>query len=179
MHVAYLPTCHFLYDYSKCLIMSTDLIMPNARATFEVQTHPPGSISFDQIKWKSKEQKGWGYGISVMSAYIPFDRVDDFIGGQTCPDGLPVDWNVAHRILGKDKRRPQITSFIEHVWYECAFGPEDYIGDSEHPHSKKCGCIAKFSIKQLLLHHDVAEVAYYHVDHIREDGTRHTRAWVQ
>ncbi len=67
--------------------------------------------------------------------------------------------------------RPQIHSYIEHVYYECAFGPNDHTGDPQHPHSKKRGCIAKFSIKQLLLFPDVVEVAYYHVDHTREDGS--------
>jgi len=42
------------------------------------------------------------------------------------------------------------------------------MGDPQYPHPKKCGCIAKFSIKQLLFS-DIVEIAYYHVDHTRED----------
>ena len=48
---------------------------------------------------------------------------------------------------------------------------EDYSNDPDHPHSKKQGYIAEFSIKQLQLHADVAEICYYHVDHTQEDGS--------
>ena len=67
--------------------------------------------------------------------------------------------------------RPYVDSYIKHLYYECPFGPTDLRGDSAHPHSKNGGCLARFSIKQLLLRPDVAEVAYYQVDHNREDGT--------
>ncbi|KAG0593276.1 hypothetical protein KC19_1G317700 [Ceratodon purpureus] len=106
-----------------------------------------------------------------MRAYIPFDRVGDFLRGQTCEGGIEVGWNVAERIQGIHVLRPQVDSYIEHVYYECPFGPKDLRGDPTHPHSKKRGCLARFSIKQLLLRPDVAEVAYYQVDHNREDGT--------
>ena len=48
---------------------------------------------------------------------------------------------------------------------------EDYRNDLDYSNSKICGCIAEFSIKQLQLHPDVAEICYYHVDQIQEDGS--------
>jgi len=65
--------------------------MPTTDATFKVQTHPQGSISFDQIQWKNRELKGWRYETTAMFAHISFDRVDDFIEGQRCLDGLPME----------------------------------------------------------------------------------------
>jgi hypothetical protein len=64
-----------------------------------------------------------------------------------------------------------VDSYIQHIYYKCAFEQKDRRRNSEHPHFKKHGCIAKFSIKQLLLYYNVIEVAYYYVDHTREDGT--------
>ncbi len=106
--------------------------------------------------------------LTIMAVYFPSNRVQDFIAGQTCADGSFVEWIVAARIRGVQVERPQIDSYIEHVYYECAFGPKDHTRDPQHPHLKKRGCIAKFSIK-LFLFPDVVEVAYYHVDHTRED----------
>ena len=116
-------------------------------------------------------RQGWGHHTAAVHAYIPYDRVSDFKDGQTCEDGSLVDWNVKERIRGGQKKRAYITSFIEQVWYECAHGLEDYRNDPDHRHSKKRGCIAQFSIKQLQLHPDVVEICYYHMDHTREDGS--------
>ena len=129
-----------------------------------------GPISFQDIQWTVKTRKGFGKTLTIMTAYLPFDRIEDFIVGQTCADGSTVEWIVAARVRGVQVGRPQIDSYIEHLHYQCAFGPKDHTGDPQHPHSKKRGCIAKFSIKQLLLFSDIVEVAYYHVDHTREDG---------
>jgi hypothetical protein len=55
--------------------------------------------------------------------------------------------------------------FIEHIWFEYAYGSEDYRDDPKHLHSKKCGCIVQFSIKQLQVLTDVVGLTYYHMDH--------------
>ena len=115
--------------------------------------------------------QGWDHHTATVHAYIPYDRVSNFKDGQTCEDGSLVDWNVKECIRREEKKRAYITSFIEQVWYECAYGLEDFWNDSDHPHSKKRGCIAKFYITQLQLHPDVAEICYYYVGHIREDGS--------
>ena len=133
------------------------------------QQPKPGPISFQDIQWAPKTRKGFGKMLTIMATYIPFSKVQDFIDGQTCADGSSVEWIVDARIRGVQVERPQIHSYIEHVYYEYAFGPNDHTGDPQHPHSKKRGCIAKFSIKQLFLFPDVVEVVYYHVDHTRED----------
>ena len=114
-------------------------------------------------------RQGWGHHTVAVHAYIPYDRLLDFKDGQTCEDGSLVDWNVKERIREGEKKRAYTTSSIEHVWYECTYGPKDYRNDLDHPHSKKHECIAKFSIKQLQLHPDVADIYYYHVDHTQED----------
>jgi hypothetical protein len=38
--------------------------------------------------------------LTIMAAYLPFNRVEDFIAGQTCADGSAVEWIVAARIRG-------------------------------------------------------------------------------
>ena len=144
--------------------------MGNKRKIITAQPLRPELISFQDITWDGGSRNGFGYTTTILRAYIPYDRVDDFIKGQTCEDGKAIQWNIDRTVYGEEKARPMVTSFIQHVFYDCTFGPADHRGDPTHPFSKKCGCIARFSIKQLLLHPDVAEVAYYHVDHTREDG---------
>ena len=141
------------------------------KPSITAQQPKPGPISFQDIQWAPKTRKGFGKMLTILAAYLPFNRVQDFIAGQTCLDGSVVEWSVADRARGVQVGRPQIDSYIEHIHYECAFGPKDHTGDPQHPHSKKRGCLAKFSIKQLLLFPEVVEVAYYHVDHTREDGS--------
>ena len=136
-----------------------------------MQSPTPGPVIFEDLTWIPIVRQGWNHRTTTVHAYIPYDRVSDFKDGQTCKDGSLVDWNVKERILGREKKRAYITSFIEQVWYECAYGSEDYRNDPDYPHSKKSGCIAQFSINQLQLHPDVAEICYYPVDHTREDGS--------
>ena len=104
-----------------------------------------------------------------MTTYIPFNRVEDFIAGWTRANDSFVKWIVAARIRGIQVERPQIDFYMKYIYYECAFGLKDHIWDLQHPHSKKFGCIAKFSIKQLFFFSCLVEVAYYHVEHIKED----------
>ena len=144
--------------------------MPKERKKIQMQTPAPGPITFEDFIWILVVRQGWSHHTAVVHVYISYNRVSNFNDGQTCEDGFLVDWNVKERIRGGEKKRAYITSFIEHVWYECAYGPEDYMNNLDHLHSKKCRCIAQFSIKQLQLLSDVAEICYYHVDHIQEDG---------
>lgn len=61
---------------------------------------------------------------------------------------------------------------MKHTYYECAYGPKDYKNHLRHERSIKKGCISRFLVKLwLYLHPHIAKVAYYHVDHNREDGT--------
>ena len=110
--------------------------------------------------------------LTIMASYLFFNGVEDFIAGQKYADGSAIEWIVAARIRRVQVKISQIDSYIEHIiYYECAFGPKDHTWDPQHPHSKKRECIAKFSIKQLLLFPYVVEVIYYHVDRTREDGS--------
>ena len=61
-----------------------------------------------------------------MATYLPFNRIQDFIDGQTYTDGSSVEWIVAATIRGVQVERPQIHSYIEHVYYECAFRLNDH-----------------------------------------------------
>jgi hypothetical protein len=61
---------------------------------------------------------------------------------------------------------PSLNTFGMNI---CTYGPKDYKYDLQYLHSKKCGCIIEFSIQQLLLHPDVAKVAYYYMDYTQED----------
>ena len=130
-----------------------------------------GPISFQDIQWIAKTRKEFGKTLTLIVAYLPLDRIEDFIAGQTYADGSIVELIVATRVHGVQVGRPQIDSYIEHVHYQCAFGSKDHTGDPQHPYSKKRGCIAKFFIKQLLLFPYIVEVVYYHVDHTKEDGS--------
>ena len=95
-----------------------------------------GPISFQDFQWTTKTRKGFGKMLTFMAAYLPLDRIEDFIAGQTCADGFTVEWIVVVRVRGVQVGRPQIDSYIEHVHYQCAFGPKDHMGSR--------GCIAKF-----------------------------------
>ena len=64
--------------------------------------------------------------LTIMATYVPFNRIKDFIASQTCADGFVVEWIVAARICGVQVGTPQIDFYIEHVYYECAFGPIDH-----------------------------------------------------
>ena len=127
---------------------------------------------FQDIQWIAKIRKGFGKKLIIMAAYLYLDRIKDFIAGQTCADGSTVNWIIAAMVRGVQVEKPQIDSYIEHVHYQCAFGPKDHTGDPQHPHSEKRECIVKFSIKQFLLFPYIVEVTYYYVDHTREDGSR-------
>jgi hypothetical protein len=143
--------------------------MLKQRKQIQVQSLPLGPIHFEDITWAPTTRQGWSNASAVVHAYILYGRMEDFIQKQTCEDGMEVDWNIKNHEKGKKKRRLDITFFIEHIWYECAYCLKDYRDDPKHPLSNKRGCIAQFSIKQLQLHLDVVEVEYYHVNHTLED----------
>ena len=106
---------------------------------FEVQTPLVSLIGFENITWSHSSRHGFGNAIALVHAYIPYERVHDLINGQTCEDGSTDGWNIKDRKKGEEKKRPYILSLIEHVWYECAYGPKDYRNDHEYITSKKCG----------------------------------------
>ena len=93
-----------------------------------------GPISFQDIQWTTKTRKGFGKTLTIMVAYLVLDRIEDFIASQTCADGSTVEWIVAARVRGVQVGRPQIVSYIEHVHYQCTFGPKDHTEDPQHPH---------------------------------------------
>ena len=88
--------------------------------------------------------------LTIMATYLPSSRIEDFIDGQTCADDSIVEWIVVAKARGVQVGRPKINFYIEHVYYECAFGPKDHTRDPQYPHSKKCGYITKFFIKQFI-----------------------------
>jgi hypothetical protein len=122
--------------------------MLKQRKQIQVQSLPLGPIHFEDITWAPTTRQGWSNASAVVHAYILY---------------------IKNHEKGKKKRRLDITFFIEHIWYECAYCLKDYRDDPKHPLSNKRGCIAQFSIKQLQLHLDVVEVEYYHVNHTLED----------
>ena len=136
--------------------------MPKECKKNQVQILAPGSITFKDLTWTLIIWQGWDHQTVVVHVYIPYDRITNFKNGQTCKDGSLVDWNIKECICEEEKRRAYITLFIEQIWYECAYGPEDYKNDLDYLHSKKHGGIVEFSIKQLQLHSYVREVCYYH-----------------
>ena len=79
--------------------------------------------------------------LNIMATYLSFNRVDDFIAGQTCADDSVVEWIVTARIRGLQVKKPQIDSYIDHIYYACAFGLKEHTWNPQHPHSKKRGCI--------------------------------------
>ena len=73
--------------------------MPKSRDSLNVQCPPLGPFSFQDIPWSPTTRKGWGNASAIVHAFIPYDRVEDFIQGQTCEDGSSIGWNV------KDKKK--------------------------------------------------------------------------
>ena len=85
-----------------------------------------GPISFQDIQWAPKTRKGFGKMLTIMATYFLFNRVEDFKAGHTSADGSTIEWIVAAKVRGVQVERPQINSYIEHVYYKCAFGPKDH-----------------------------------------------------
>jgi hypothetical protein len=82
------------------MIASVELSMENKRNPVAIQTPERGPISFKSLKWESRGRKGFEYQTTVLYAHISYDRIDDFINGQTMEDGSTVVWKKGDTILG-------------------------------------------------------------------------------
>ena len=76
------------------------------KPSITIQQPKLGPISFQDIQWVPKTRKKFGKILTIMASYIHFNKVEDFIVGQTCVDGSVVEWIVAARIRGVQVKRP-------------------------------------------------------------------------
>jgi len=64
-----------------------------------------------------------------------------------------------------------INIYIYYFRYHCSYGPEDHRNNKELRQNHKRGCLAQYSIKILAKSADTVEIAYFHEEHTRIDGT--------
>ena len=64
-----------------------------------------------------------------------------------------------------------INIYICYFRYHCSYGPEDHRNKKELRQNHKRGCLARYSIKILAKPADTVEIAYFHEEHTRIDGT--------
>ena len=121
--------------------------MPKSRKTFNVENPFPRRISIHGIIWEPVSRQGWGNQSAIVHSFVIYEMMQDFIKGQTCDDVSSIDWNVKEGKKGELKKNAYITSFIEHVWYECAYCPKDHRNDPRilTLHFKVCS-LKKFGV---------------------------------
>jgi len=64
-----------------------------------------------------------------------------------------------------------INIYICYFRYHSSYGPEDHRNKKELRQNHKQGCLARYSIKILAKPADTVEIAYFHEEHTRIDGT--------
>ena len=70
--------------------------------------------------------------------FILWKRISDFIERQHLRKHGRIEWNIERTIVDETNiRRPQINSFISHMYYECVYRPEDHRHDLIHKQSTK------------------------------------------
>ncbi|XP_050234308.1 uncharacterized protein LOC126682614 [Mercurialis annua] len=149
-----------------------------------VQSPPSPEFSADDLVWSKIE--GWRDNIDRL-ALIPFDRVADFVRGESANKDCPTRFHVEAR-----RRRPPHSSYkqkvdgvLEYTLYWCSFGPDDhrkggvvrpsrttYVPKKKNagrPNTKR-GCTCHFIVKRLIAEPSVALVIYNQDKHVDKKG---------
>lgn len=149
-----------------------------------VQSPPTLEFSSADIVWSKVE--GWRDAIDRV-ALIPFDRVNDFVRGESANKDCPTRFHVEAR-----RRRPPALSYkpkvdgiLEYILYWCSFGPDDHrkggvIRPSRvysykrktpagRPNTKR-GCVCHFIVKRLIAEPTVALIIYNQDKHVDKKG---------
>ncbi|KAF9608541.1 hypothetical protein IFM89_009907 [Coptis chinensis] len=150
-----------------------------------VQSPPKFEFSSADLEWAKVE--GWSDNIEKV-AFIPFDRVDNFLSGESANKDFPTRFYVEARRSPKIRVHPskeKVDGVIEFAMYRCAFGPDDRReGGSVRPSrntyvrkkksagrpSIKRGCQCYFFVKRLVAKPYAALIIYKQDKHVDEKG---------
>ncbi|XP_021892763.1 uncharacterized protein LOC110810780 [Carica papaya] len=149
-----------------------------------VQNPPTSEFSSVDIVWSKIE--GWRDNIDRL-ALIPFDRVADFVKGESSNKDCPTRFHVEarrRRVL-ETSYKPKVDGILEYILYWCSFGPDDhrkggivrpsrntYIPKKKNagrPNTKR-GCTCHFIVKRLIAEPSVALIIYNQDKHVDKKG---------
>lgn len=82
-----------------------------------------GQITFEDLQWTSVGTTG---GQALVEAYIPYERVEDFIQGESKRSQSYFTQACVKLQPFGSLRVPRDTSATRKVTYTCEYGPEDY-----------------------------------------------------
>ena len=85
-----------------------------------VQYPSPGPIQYNSLVWTQGQRRGTKDSsiCTIITAFILWERMSDFMDGQTMEDGSNVEWAIEDTIEDKkDLKRPQLTSSLIQTWY--------------------------------------------------------------
>ncbi|XXG44588.1 hypothetical protein AAC387_Pa01g4347 [Persea americana] len=90
-----------------------------------VQSPPSLEFSSADLTWSRVE--GWRDAIDRV-ALIPFDRVDDFVRGESSNKDCPTRFHVEARRRRPPQMayKPKVDGILEYILYWCSFGPDDH-----------------------------------------------------
>ncbi|KAK9162080.1 hypothetical protein Syun_002982 [Stephania yunnanensis] len=146
-----------------------------------IQSPPKFEFSSADLEWSKVE--GWSDNIEKV-AFIPFDRVDDFLNGESANKDYPTRFYVEARRRGHSSKE-KVDGVLEFTMYRCAFGPDDRReGGSVRPSrstyvpkkksagrpSIKRGCQCYFFVKRLVAKPMGALIIYKQDKHVDERG---------
>ncbi|KAK9095881.1 hypothetical protein Sjap_021378 [Stephania japonica] len=146
-----------------------------------VQSPPKFEFSSADLEWSKVE--GWSDNIEKV-AFIPFDRVDDFLNGESANKDYPTRFYVEARRRGHSSKE-KVDGVLEFTMYRCAFGPDDRReGGNVRPSrstyvpkkksagrpSIKRGCQCYFFVKRLVAKPMAALIIYKQDKHVDERG---------
>ncbi|KAL5708201.1 hypothetical protein ACHQM5_019021 [Ranunculus cassubicifolius] len=146
-----------------------------------VQSPPTYEFSAADLEWSTVE----GYGdILEKVAFIPFDRVNNFISGESANKNFPTKFSRTTTRQGCISKA-KVDGVIEYTVYYCSFGPDDRRKDgilrpsrinyvikkkSAGRPSIKRGCQCHFHVKRLVARPSAALLIYKQDKHVDKNG---------
>ncbi|PIA58558.1 hypothetical protein AQUCO_00500465v1 [Aquilegia coerulea] len=149
-----------------------------------IQSPPTFEFSAADLEWSKVE--GWFDKIEKV-AFIPFDRVDNFLSGESANKDFPTRFykEAGRKINRSSTSKEKVDGVIEFTMYRCAFGPDDRReGGSVRPSrntyirkkkssgrpSIKRGCQCYFFVKRLVAKPMAALIIYKQDKHVDKKG---------
>ncbi|KAL5726857.1 hypothetical protein ACHQM5_000105 [Ranunculus cassubicifolius] len=149
-----------------------------------VQSPPTFEFSSADLEWTLVE--GWSDKMEKV-AFIPFDRVDNFLSGESANKDFPTRFykEAGRKNKSLSSSKEKVDGVIEFTMYRCAFGPDDRReGGSIRPSrntyvckkksagrpSIKRGCQCYFFVKRLVAKPNAALIIYKQDKHVDKQG---------
>ncbi|KAK6918635.1 hypothetical protein RJ641_017057 [Dillenia turbinata] len=146
----------------------------------------PPSLEFSSADLEWSKVEGWRDKINNV-ALIPFERVNDFVKGESSNKDCPTRFHVeARRKKSSDKPyKPKVDGVLEYILYWCSYGPDDHrkggiVRPSRStyvPKNKSAGrpntkrwCTCHFIVKCLSAEPTLALLIYNHDKHVDTKG---------